>query len=168
MKTVKGWGAFSTFISPKISRFLKNNLSPGVGGASSQKLYLKNGTVENVLNPRDVFPRVKLAKISRLFDNNSSPGVGVFPVQSPYLKNDAVENFSNGAGCTPRESAANSHQRRPWHLKTTVTLLGNSPILYSMGIPKARIRVWWAGVSIYYNLFGCFTIDALQFGSLLS
>jgi hypothetical protein len=46
LQTVKGWGAFSTFISPKISRFLKNNLSPGIGGAPSPKLYLKNGTVE--------------------------------------------------------------------------------------------------------------------------
>jgi hypothetical protein len=46
IETVKGWDAFSTFKSPKISRFLTKNLFPGIGDVPSQKLYLKNGTVE--------------------------------------------------------------------------------------------------------------------------
>jgi hypothetical protein len=46
IQTVKGWDAFKTFKSPKISRFSTKNLSPGIGGAPSQKLYLKTGMVE--------------------------------------------------------------------------------------------------------------------------
>jgi hypothetical protein len=93
MKTVMGWGAFSTFISPKISCLFDNNLSPGVGGAPSQKLYLKNCTVENFLNCGNGFPTVKLPKISCLFDNNLSSGVGGAPSQKLYLKNCTVEIF---------------------------------------------------------------------------
>jgi hypothetical protein len=93
IQTVKGWDAFSTFKSFIISCFLTKNLSPGIGGAPSQALYLKNGTVEIFLNGGDGFPRVKLPKISRLFDNNLSRSVGALPFKSQYLKNDAVENF---------------------------------------------------------------------------
>jgi hypothetical protein len=102
IKNVKGWGAFSTFISPKISCFLKNNLSLGIGGAPSQKLYLEKGMVDNFLNGGDGFPRVKLLKISRLFDNNLSPGVGGAPSQKLYLKNGTVENSLNGRDGFPR------------------------------------------------------------------
>jgi hypothetical protein len=99
---VKGWGAFSTFTSPKISRFLKNNLSPCIGGAPSQKLYLENGTVEIFLNGGDGFPRVKLLKISRLFDNNFSPGVGGAPSWKLYPKNGTVEFFFKLQGWIPQ------------------------------------------------------------------
>jgi hypothetical protein len=46
MNTVKGWDAFSAFKSPTISRFRGKIVSHDVGGANSQKPYLKNGTVE--------------------------------------------------------------------------------------------------------------------------
>jgi hypothetical protein len=48
IQTVKSWDAFSTFKSPKIRSFVTKNLSPGIGGAPSQKLYLKNGTLESI------------------------------------------------------------------------------------------------------------------------
>jgi hypothetical protein len=50
IKTVKGWDVFSRFKLPKISCLFDNNLSPEVGGAPSQKPYLKCGTIENYLN----------------------------------------------------------------------------------------------------------------------
>jgi hypothetical protein len=101
MKTVKGWGVFSTFISPKISRLFDNNLSPSVGGAPSQKLYLENCTVENFLNCGDGFPTVKLPKISRLFDNNLSPGVGGAPSQKPISQKRRGRNFFKLWGWVP-------------------------------------------------------------------
>jgi hypothetical protein len=93
------WGAFSTFISPKISRFLENNLSPSIEGAPSQKLYLKNGTVEFFLNGGDGFPRVKLPKISRLFENNLSPGVGGVPSQKPISQKRCSRKFFGRRSC---------------------------------------------------------------------
>jgi hypothetical protein len=80
MQTVKGWDAFSTFKSSKISRFLTKKIILWHTGCSKSKaVYLKKGTVEIFLNGLNGFPRVKLPKISRLFDNNSSPGVGGAP-----------------------------------------------------------------------------------------
>ncbi len=61
----------------------KKKIFPGLEGAPSQKLYLKNGTVENFLNGGDGYPRVKLPKISHLFDNNLSLGVWGAPSQKP-------------------------------------------------------------------------------------
>jgi hypothetical protein len=98
---VKGWDAFSTFLSPKISHFTTNNLSPSIGGTPSQKLYLKNGMVEIFLNCWDGFPRVKLPKISCLFDNNLSPSVGGAPSWKLYLKNGTVQNFFDGGDAFP-------------------------------------------------------------------
>jgi hypothetical protein len=92
---LNGGDGFPRVKLPKTSCLFDNNLSPGVGGAPSQKQYLKNGMVENVLNGRDQFPRVKLPKISRLFDNNLSPSVGGSPSRKLYLKNGTVENFFN-------------------------------------------------------------------------
>jgi hypothetical protein len=65
----------------------------GVGGAHSQKPFLKNGTVENVSNGGDAFSTSKLPKFSPLFHNNLSPGIGGAPSQKPYLKNGTVEIF---------------------------------------------------------------------------
>jgi hypothetical protein len=78
-----GGDGFPRVILPKISHLFDNNLSPGVGGAPSQKLYLKNGTVKFFLNHADGFPKVKLPKISCLFDNNLSRSVGGVPSQKP-------------------------------------------------------------------------------------
>jgi hypothetical protein len=64
---------------PKISCLFDNNLSLCIGGTPSQKLYLKNGTVEFFLNDGDWLPVVKLPKISCLFHNNLSPGIGGAP-----------------------------------------------------------------------------------------
>jgi hypothetical protein len=99
IQTVKGWGAFSTFISPKISPSLKTNLSTGIEGAPCQKLYLENSTVENFLNCGDGFPRVKLPKISRLFDNNLSPGVGDAPSQKPISQKRRDRKFFRRRSC---------------------------------------------------------------------
>jgi hypothetical protein len=49
-ENTSGGNAFGTFNLPKISCLFDNNLSPGVGGAPSRKLYLKNGRVEHFLN----------------------------------------------------------------------------------------------------------------------
>jgi hypothetical protein len=98
---VKGWGAFSTFISPKISHFLKNNLSPGIGALQVKSCTSRTARYK-FFNGGDGFPRVKLPKISRLFDNNLSPDVGGAPSRKLYLKNGAVENFSNCGDGFPR------------------------------------------------------------------
>jgi hypothetical protein len=68
---------------PKSSHLLDNNLSRGVGGAPSQKPFLKNGMVENVSNGGDAFSTSKLPKVSPLFNNNLSPGIGGAPSQKP-------------------------------------------------------------------------------------
>jgi hypothetical protein len=73
--------------------YLTNNLSPGVGGAPSWKLYLKNGMVEKVFNRGDGFPRVKLPKLSHLFDNNVSPSVGDLLSQKPISQEQCGRKF---------------------------------------------------------------------------
>jgi hypothetical protein len=43
---LNGGDGFPKIKLPKIINLFDNNLSPGVGGAPSQKLYLKNSMVE--------------------------------------------------------------------------------------------------------------------------
>jgi hypothetical protein len=94
---------FSTFKSSKISRYLTKNIFLSIGGAPSQKLYLKNGTVEMYfLNGGDAFCMFTVPKISCLFDNNLSPNIGGPPSWKPYLKNGMVENFFDGGDAFPR------------------------------------------------------------------
>ncbi len=69
------------FKLPKISHLFDNNLYPGISGAPSQKLYLKNGMIENFSNGGDACITFKLPKMSHLFNNNLSPGVGGAPSQ---------------------------------------------------------------------------------------
>ncbi len=64
IQTVNSWDAFSTFKLPKISRSFDKSLSPGIGVAPIQKLYLKNSTVENLFDGGYVLLRFKLPKIS--------------------------------------------------------------------------------------------------------
>jgi hypothetical protein len=53
---LNGGNGFHRVKLPKISHLFDNNLSPGVGGAPSWKLYLKNGTVEIFLMVGMDFP----------------------------------------------------------------------------------------------------------------
>jgi hypothetical protein len=71
-------------------------------GAPSQKLYLKNGIVENLLNRGDGFPSVKLPKNSGLFDNNLSLSVGGAPSQKLYLKRHG-RKFFKSQGWIPQD-----------------------------------------------------------------
>jgi hypothetical protein len=89
LNTANGWGAFSTFILqyPKSVVHLKEKkIIPWGRGTPSQKLYLKNGTVEFFLTEGDAFSTFKLPKISRLFGRNLSPGVGITSSQKPSIQ----------------------------------------------------------------------------------
>jgi hypothetical protein len=81
------------FTLSKIRPLFDKNLFHGLGGAPSQKPYLKNGTVEYFLNGEDAFSMFKLPKISRLFDKNLSPGIGVTPSQKQFSQELHGRNF---------------------------------------------------------------------------
>jgi hypothetical protein len=80
---VNGCDVFSTFELSKISRLFDRNLSPSIGGALGQRVYLKNSAVENCFDDGDAFPRFKLPIISCLFVKSLSPGIGGALSQKP-------------------------------------------------------------------------------------
>ncbi len=97
IKNCKGLGCIQHLQVTQNQSYCDRKLSHSVGGAPSQKPYLKNGTVEIFLNSGDAVSMFKLPKISHLFDNNLSLGIGGAPSQKPYLKNSTVEKFLDGA-----------------------------------------------------------------------